>query len=212
MIGVTVWLVLPCYCNLFLCDNCIHVECQATTTPSCTNGVMPVCGRPWYPPVSMPALIWINQSFNPSAESCLLAVPWAPGALYGSRSTYKVAQCMNIYHDKCCHPLDKKSPVPVNHGRPSKSNIDDKLWCPMWGHVGDLKDNSNKPSEDVCLIDTLRPESRLHNWTQLRPRTPAGSTQNMSVKWFRGTGSLMPLEAELTVVVDFIVKRHIQDL
>ena len=33
---------------------------------------------------------------------------------------------MNIHHDNCCHPLDKldkKSPVPVNHGRPSKSNV-----------------------------------------------------------------------------------------
>ena len=65
----------------------------ATATSSCTNGVVPVCGRPWYPPVSMPAPIWINQNFNLSAKSCLFAVLCAPGALYGSRSTYKVAQC-----------------------------------------------------------------------------------------------------------------------
>ena len=39
---------------------------------------------------------------------------------------------MNVHHNNCCHPLDKKSPVPVNHGRPSKSNVGDKrkiLWC-----------------------------------------------------------------------------------
>ena len=35
------------------------------------------------------------------------------------------AQCTNIHHDNCCYPLDKKSPVPVNHGRPSKSNVGD---------------------------------------------------------------------------------------
>ena len=103
-----------------------HVMCEATVTPSCTNGVMPVCSRPWYPPVLMPALIWINQNSKLSAKSCLLAVPQAPGALYGSRSTYKVAQCVNIHHNNCCHPLGKKSPVPVNHGRPSKSNVGDK--------------------------------------------------------------------------------------
>ena len=32
---------------------------------------------------------------------------------------------MNIHHDNCCHPLDKMSLVPVNHGRPSKSNVGD---------------------------------------------------------------------------------------
>ena len=37
----------------------------------------------------------------------------------------KRAQCTNIHHNNCCHPLDKKSPVPVNHGRPSKSNVGD---------------------------------------------------------------------------------------
>ena len=181
------------------CTNFTHDACQSTATPSCTNGVMSVCGRPWYPPVSMPALIWINQNSNLSAKSCLLAVPWTPGALYESKSTYKVAQCMNIHHNNCCHPLDKKSPAPVNHGRPSKSNVGDKLWCPIWGHIGDLKDNSNKPSEDVTLIDTLHPESRLRAWTQLRPRVPTGSTQNSSVKWFRGSRGFTPLEAELTV-------------
>ena len=121
------------------CTNCTYVTCQSTATPSCTNGVVSVCGRPWYPPVSMPALISINQNSNLSAKSCLLAVSWAPRGLYGNRSTYKVAQCTNIYHNNCCHPLDKKSPAPVNHGRPSKSNVGDKLWCPMWGHIGDLK-------------------------------------------------------------------------
>ena len=181
------------------CINCTHVTCQSTATPSCTNGVVSVCGRLWYPPVSMPALIWINQNSNLSAKFCLLAVPWAPGALYGSRSTYKVAQCTNIHHDSCCHPLDQKSPAPVNHGRPSKSNVGDKLWCPMWGHIGDLNDNSNKPSEDVTLIDSLHPESRLHAWTQLRPPTLTGSTQNSSVKRFRGSRGFTPLEAELTL-------------
>ena len=32
---------------------------------------------------------------------------------------------MNIHHGNCCHPLDKKSPDLVNHGRPSKSNVGD---------------------------------------------------------------------------------------
>ena len=54
-----------------------------------------------------------------------VVVPWAPGALYGSRSTYKVAQCTNIHHNNCCHPRDEKSPVPVNNGRPSNSNVGD---------------------------------------------------------------------------------------
>ena len=34
---------------------------------------------------------------------------------------------MNVHHNNCCHPLDKEVPVPVNHGRPSKSNVDD-IW------------------------------------------------------------------------------------
>ena len=114
-----------CYCGSHSIDvtcvtiTCTHVVCQIMATPSCTNGVVPVCGRPWYPPVSIPALIWINQNFNLSAKSCLFVMLWAPGALHGSRSAYKVAQCTNIHHDNCCHPLDKKSPFPVNHGRPS---------------------------------------------------------------------------------------------
>ena len=33
---------------------------------------------------------------------------------------------MNRYHDNCCHNLDNKSPVPVNHGRSSWSNAGDK--------------------------------------------------------------------------------------
>ena len=95
-----------------------HVVYQATAIPSCTNGVVPVCDRPWYPPVSVPALLSINQNINLSAKSCLLTVPWALGAIYGSRSTYKVAQCTNFHHNNCCHPVDKKSPVPINHGTP----------------------------------------------------------------------------------------------
>ena len=38
-----------------------------------------------------------------------------------SNYPHKRVQCTNVYHDNCCHSLDKKSPVPVNHGRPSKS-------------------------------------------------------------------------------------------
>ena len=109
---VMMWL---CYCGSHSVDvtcvtiTCTHVVCQIMATPSCTNGVVPVYGRPWYPPVWIPALISINQSSNLSAKSCLLAVPWALGALYGSRSTYKVAQCTNIHRDNCCHPLDVKT-------------------------------------------------------------------------------------------------------
>ena len=32
---------------------------------------------------------------------------------------------MNIHHNNCCHPLDKKSAVPANRGRSSKSNVGD---------------------------------------------------------------------------------------
>ena len=39
----------------------------------------------------------------------------------------KRAQCTNDYHNNCCHPLDKKSPVPVSHGRPSNSNVGDTI-------------------------------------------------------------------------------------
>ena len=46
------------------------------------------------------------------------------------------AHCTNIHHDNCCHPLDKKSPVPVNHGRPSKSNVgDSSMMHPCWYKV-----------------------------------------------------------------------------
>ena len=38
---------------------------------------------------------------------------------------------MNIHH--CCHTLDKKSPVPVNHGRPSKSNVGDIYYTHVLG-------------------------------------------------------------------------------
>ena len=52
--------------------NCTHVVYQITATPSYTNGVRPICGRPWYPPVWMPALTLINQNCNCSAVFCLL--------------------------------------------------------------------------------------------------------------------------------------------
>ena len=88
--------------------------------------------------------IWINQSFNLSAKSYLFIALWAPGTLCGSRYTKTVAQFRNRYHDNCCHPLDKKTPAPVNHGRTSESNVDDnnlnlslwlsiKLFCSVSG-------------------------------------------------------------------------------
>ena len=33
--------------------------------------------------------------------------------------------------ENCCHPLDKKFLVPVNHGRPSESNVGDKSICSL---------------------------------------------------------------------------------
>ena len=67
-VTVSLWLVVV----TGNCINCTHVVCQATATPTCTIGVVPVCGRPWYPPVWMPALMQINQNCNCSATSCLL--------------------------------------------------------------------------------------------------------------------------------------------
>ena len=42
---------------------------------------------------------------------------------------------MNIHHDNCCHLLDKKSPVPVNHGRPSKSNVGDIILLMIYEFI-----------------------------------------------------------------------------
>ena len=46
-------LICQCYSVHVACVtiNRTHVVRKITATPSCTNGVMPVCGRPWYPPV-----------------------------------------------------------------------------------------------------------------------------------------------------------------
>ena len=95
-----------CYSNMYhWCCTCLWQTLVATCMNAC-------------PHVNKPELQLLSYIL-------FVAVPWAPGALHRPRSTYKVVQCTNIHHDKCCHPLDKKSPLPVNHGRPSKSNVGD---------------------------------------------------------------------------------------
>ena len=83
-----------------------------TLVPTCMNGC---------PHINKPELQLLSYVL-------FVVVPWALGGFHiQPRSTYKVVQCTSIHHDNCCHPLDKKSPVPVNHGRPSKSNAGDIL-------------------------------------------------------------------------------------
>ena len=81
--------------------------------------------RYYYTPCPVCLLLLDNLLGYRGPTTVKSVVPWAPGALYGSRSTYKVTQYTNIHHDNCWHPLDEKSPVPVNHGRPSNSNVGD---------------------------------------------------------------------------------------
>ena len=134
------------YCYSIMYQWC-HICLWQALVPTCINAC-PHLNKPEFQPLSQ--VLFVSGALG----------SWSP-------LWKQINLCMNIHHDNCCHPLDKKSPAPVNHGRPSKSNIGDKLWCPMWDHTGDLKDNSNKPSEDVTLIDTLYPETRLRTWTQL---------------------------------------------
>ena len=98
----------PC-CMSSHCYSIMYQWCRAcllqTLVPTCINAC-PHLNKPEFQPLSQVLF------------AC--TVPWALGALYGSRSTYKVAQCTNIHHNNCCHPLDKKSHVPVTMADPLK--------------------------------------------------------------------------------------------
>ena len=59
--------------NLLWCRFLPSYSVPIKARVQCINGVMPVYGRPWYYPVWMPILMWLNLSFNLSAKSCLFA-------------------------------------------------------------------------------------------------------------------------------------------
>ena len=101
-------LCVPSYCCSVMHQWCCACLWQ-TLVPTSINAC-PHLNKPEFQPLSQILFV------------CSALGSWSP---LWKQITYKVAQCMNIHHDNCCHPMDKKSPVPVNHGRPSKSNVGD---------------------------------------------------------------------------------------
>ena len=59
---------------------------------------------------------------------------------------------MNVHHDNCCHPLDKKSPVPINHRRSSLSNVGDTEIVVRYCTIISL---NSKKQFDGCLFVTF---------------------------------------------------------